>query len=324
MEFKPGTIPIERILTEDTMFKISTGNASAELVESIRLIGLLNPPILIACGAGLRIVSGFKRIAALQQIGIGRVSARILDPATAIDCCIRIAIIENSSQRSLNLLEQAHAIALLAMCYTDAHQLADAACSAGLSVNVGMADKLKKLAGMASLLKMGVLAGTIALPVAIQLHDMNDEETTLAIGTLLQDLGLSLNRQRELLEWIVAICRRDDITASQLLETEEIDFCMQDIDADRRQKGQSIRKYLKSRRYPTIQHHENLFAAIVNKLKLTKGTLLIAPLHFESPAYSLKFEFKNDHELNQRLNEFERIVKSGVLQSLWDDPVVDG
>jgi hypothetical protein len=319
MEYKQDTVPVERILTEDTMFKISTGTASAELVASIRLVGLINPPIVIAYSDGFRIVSGFKRIAALQQMGIDHIPVRILDPATKTDCCIRIAIVENSTQRSLNLLEQAQVVALLATCYTDIHQLADAACATGLSVNADMAKKLSKVAVMAPLLKMGVLDGTIAMPVAILLHDMNDGEVASAIGTLLKELGLSLNRQRELLEWITAICRRDDITVSELLAAEEISRCVQDTNTDRRQRGLQIRNYLRTRRYPTIQHHENMFAGLVNKLKLKRGTLLMAPKYFESPVYSLKFEFKHEHELHQKLDEFKRIVKSGALQSLWDD-----
>jgi ParB family transcriptional regulator, chromosome partitioning protein len=315
-----SSVPIEQILAKDTLFKISTGSASAELVASIRLIGLLNPPILIACSGDFRIVSGFKRIAALRQLGISSIPARLLDPGTPVENCIRIAIIENSSQRSLNLVEQANAIGLLATFCTDAQQLADAACSAGLSVNPGMAEKLNKLAGMEAPLKAGVLDGTVALPVAIQIHDMKDAATTQAIGTLLKHLGLSLNRQREILEWIVSICRRDAISVAQLLMTEEIVNCMQDTNMDRRQKGQLIRKCLKTRRYPTIQSYENRFDGIVKKLKLAKGTSLIPPPHFENPSYGLRFEFRNYHELLRKLKEFEKIIKSEILKSLWDDP----
>jgi ParB-like chromosome segregation protein Spo0J len=319
MEYK-GSVPVERILTEDTMFKISTGAASAGLVESIRLIGLLNPPIIIACSGGFRIVSGFKRIAALRKLDKSSVPARLLDPATTLESCIRIAIIENSSQRQLNLIEQANAIGLLATFFTDSQQLADAACSAGLSINPGMAEKLKKLAGMEALLKTGILDGSIALPVAIQLQDMQDAAARKTIGALLKELGLSLNRQREMLEWIVSISRRDGISAAQLLMTEAIVKCMQDINMDRRQKGQLIRKCLKTRRYPTIQTYEKQFDRTVKKLKLAKGTFLTAPPHFESPSYSLRFEFRNYHELCQKLKEFEKIIQSGILKSLWDDP----
>jgi ParB family chromosome partitioning protein len=319
MEYR-GSVPVERILAEDTMFKISTGAASAGLVESIRLVGLLNPPILIECSGGFRIVSGFKRIATLRQLDIGSMPARLLDPTTTVERCIRIAIIENSSQRQLNLVEQANAIGLLATFCVDAQQLVDTACSAGLSVNPDMAGKLKKLADMEAPLKKGVLGGTIALPVAIQIHDMKDAVDRQTIGTLLKELGLSLNRQREMLEWIVSISRRDDISVTQLLMTEEIVNWMQDPNRDRRQKGQLVRKYLKTRRYPTIQSYEKRFDDIVKKLKLAKGTFLIPPPHFESPSYGLRFEFRDYHELLRKLKEFEKITKSEILKSLWNDP----
>lgn len=320
MEFERSSVPVERILAEDTLFKISTGAASAELVASIRLIGLLNPPIIIARSGGFRIVSGFKRITALRQLGVSSIPVRLLDPGTEVENCIRIAIIENSSQRSLNLVEQANAVGLLATFITDARQVADAACSVGLSVNTGMAKKLKKLAAMEDTLKTGVLDGTIALPVAIQIHDMKDAAATQTLGALLKELGLSLNRQREMLEWIASICRRDDISVSQLLASEEIANCLRDPNLDRRQKGQLVRKYLKTTRYPTIQSHEKRFDDIVKKLTLAKGTFLTPPPHFESPSYCLRFEFSSYDELLEKLKQFEKITKSELIASLWDDP----
>lgn len=320
MEFEQCSVPIERILVEDTLFKISTGAVPAELVASIRLAGLLNPPILIGYSGDFRIVSGFKRIAALRKLGINSIPARLLNPGTRVETCIRIAIIENSSQRSLNLLEQANAIALLTTCHADSRQLADAACSVGVSVNPGMAEKLKKLAAMEDALKTGVLDGTIALPVAIQIQAMEDPAATVALGALLKELGLSLNRQREILEWIASICRRDDVTVSQLLATEEIANCLLDPNLDRRQKGQMIRKYLRTSRYPTIQAYEKRFDGIVKKLALAKGTVLTAPPHFESPNYSLRFEFGSYDDLRQKLEEFKKIIESEALKSIWDTP----
>jgi hypothetical protein len=119
MEFEHRSVPVERILSEDTLFKISTGKTSEALVASIRLVGLLNPPILIACAGGFRIVSGFKRIAAMRQLNSNDIPARLLNPGAAAEYCIRIAIIENSSQRSLNLVEQANAVGLLATFHAD-------------------------------------------------------------------------------------------------------------------------------------------------------------------------------------------------------------
>jgi len=319
MEFEHRFVPFERIDTEDTLFRISTGSVSAGLVESIQQIGLLNPPILIRCPKGYRIVSGFKRISACRKTGAGGLAVRILDPAAAIERCIQIAIADNTSQRSLNLVEQAHAVALLSSVCTGYTQLAEAANLAGLSINPDMAAKLKSLAQMDPLLKSGVLDGSIALPVALQLHEMDDAAAVQAVGSLLRELGISLNRQREMLEWIISICRRDDMAPAQLLAADGIVDLRRNKDLDRRQKGQLIRTYLKKRRYPTILRYERRFAAIIHRLKLTQGTCLIAPQHFESPTYSLKFEFKNQSELSAKLKEFENIVKSDKLAALWSE-----
>ena len=313
-------VPVERIMAEDALFKISTGAASVELETSIRLVGLVNPPILAARSDGFRIVSGFKRIAVLRQLKADSIPARLLDYDTPVENCIRIAIVENSCQRPLNLVEQANAIALLATIHADNQQLSDAAGSVGLSVNPGMVEKLKKLAAMEGVLKSGVLEGTIALPVAIQIQAMNDAGAVRSLGAMFKNLGLSLNRQREMLDWIISICRRDDISVSQLLIAEEIVTCLQDPDMDRRQKGQLIRAKLRTKRYPAIQDYEMRFGAVVKKLKLEKGTFLTAPPHFESPAYCFRFEFRNHDELCRKLQEFEKIVKSEGLKSLWDDP----
>lgn len=320
MEFEYRSVLVERILTEDTRFKISTGIVPADLVASIRLVGLLSPPILIAGTEGYQIVSGFKRVAALCQLGLNSIPARLLDPGTPIATCIRVAILENSSQRSLNLVEQANAVGLLATFFAEPRQLADAACSVGVPVNPGMAEKLKKLAAMESALKTGVLDGTIALPVAIQIQSMEDPAAMHALTALLKELGLSLNRQRELLDWIASICRRDDISVSHLLANEPIVDYLRDPEMDRRQKGLLIRKFLKTSRYPTIQSHEERFKDIVKKLALEKGTALTAPPHFESPVYALRFEFSSYDELREKYYKFERILESEALRSIWDDP----
>jgi ParB family chromosome partitioning protein len=319
MEYKHVFVPFDLIHSEDTQLKISTGAVSAALVQSIKRIGLLNPPALLACSSGYRIVSGFKRIEASRQTTTGGIVARVLGPVTPLERCIQIAIADNTSQRSLNIVEQAHAVALLSSVYPDRTLLAGAANLVGLSINPDMADKLIKLAGMDPLLKSGVMDGSIALPVAMQLHDMNDVAAARVLGILLRELGLSLNRQREILEWVVSICRRDDMAPAELLVAQDIVHYRQNKDLDRRQKGQLIREYLKKRRYPTILRYERRFADTVRRLKLSKGTHLIAPPHFESSIYGLKFEFKNQSELADKLQEMEKIVKSEIMQIFWDD-----
>jgi ParB family transcriptional regulator, chromosome partitioning protein len=319
MEFNYQPVRLDRINTGNTQFRISTGAASAELVASIGQVGLINPPILKEEIDGYNIVSGFKRIEACRQLKMAEVFARILDAGLEMDRCIQIAIADNSSHRALNIIEQSRAVELLSGYHAGLGQLVSAAESAGLSINPDMAAKLRKLAVMNDLLKTGLLNGAIALPVALQLHDMDDPAFCGTLAQLLIELGLSLNRQREICEWIVAICRRDGMTAAQLLSINAIKSRLQNGDLDRRQKAQAIRNELKKIRYPNMVRFERRFSDIVEKLNLPKGTWLTAPQHFESPIYSLKLDFQCGQDLADKVTEIENLAQSKLLDTLWRD-----
>ena len=157
------------------------------------------------------------------------------------------------------------------------------------------------------------------MPVAIQLHELNDEQTSASVGSLFKELGLSLNRQREMLELIVSICRRDDISPSQLLTADEICRIRRDEDLDRRKKTQHMREYLRRRRYPTILAFEQRFDEIVRRIGFSKGTSLIPPPYFESPVFSLKIEFQNTQELTEKIIEIQNIIKTEILSGLWNE-----
>ena len=319
MEFKYDRVNLDQVDSEDTRYKISSGDVKPELVASIDRLGLLNLPILTTGNdRGFKIVSGFKRIAACRQLGVAHIPARFLSSEQDMGQAIQIAIEDNTSQRELNLIEQARAIELLWMYHLDMNKLVDAANMAGLAVNMEMAAKLKILAGMNALVQKGVLEGSLSLPVAMQLHGLKDAEGANVIAELLVELGLSLNRQREVIENIVSICRRDDLLVQQLLMEDAIRDCRNNGEIDRKQKGAQIRGLLKRRRYPNIARHEQRFAVMVRKLNLSPGTHLIPPQFFESPTYTLKIDFKSPKELAEKLGEIDRLSKSQELKTLWE------
>lgn len=319
MEFRYQSVRIDSIHCEDIRFKITAYADPTFLCQSIRQFGIINPPVLLEDTSGYRIVCGFNRLSACQQLKLTEIYCRILDADTPLDRCICMAIADNASRRSLNLIEQARAIALLGSCHPDMLELIDTANKLGLTVNKEMIGKLLQVDGMNGLMKTGIAQGSIALPVALQLQSISDASFSNELAALLLELDLSLNRQREMLDWIVSICRRDSIHPSQLLSIGSIQSIRTDHTIDRREKGRHLRDKLRKIRFPAITNHENRFAETVARLKLAKGTHLIAPQHFESPYFSLKFDFQNRQELSDKLREFDRLSKSNIIDSLWQD-----
>jgi ParB family chromosome partitioning protein len=80
-------------------------DALAELVASIREVGLLQPVVVRSTGGdGYELVMGERRWRAVQQAGLGTIPAIVKE--TADDALLRDALLENVHRAQLNPLEE--------------------------------------------------------------------------------------------------------------------------------------------------------------------------------------------------------------------------
>jgi ParB family transcriptional regulator, chromosome partitioning protein len=85
--------------------------ALAELVESIRAEGLLQPIVVRAAGDKFQLIAGERRWRAFQQLKLKVIPARIMTSSDASSASL--AMIENLQRADLNPLEEAHGYASL-------------------------------------------------------------------------------------------------------------------------------------------------------------------------------------------------------------------
>jgi ParB family chromosome partitioning protein len=83
--------------------------ALAELTESIRTRGLLQPIVVCRSDAGYELLAGERRFRASQRAGLDRIPALIRDAEDRLE----IALIENLQREDLTPLEEAEGLALL-------------------------------------------------------------------------------------------------------------------------------------------------------------------------------------------------------------------
>ena len=81
--------------------------ALAELVTSIREIGLLQPIVVRTVGPGYELIAGERRLRACREVGLARVPAIIRQ--TEDEAMLRDALLENLHRANLNPLEEAAA-----------------------------------------------------------------------------------------------------------------------------------------------------------------------------------------------------------------------
>ncbi len=79
--------------------------ALAELADSVKKVGLLQPIIVRAMGEGYQIIAGERRWRACRMAGLERVPVRVLN--TTETESLEIALIENLQREDLNAIEEA-------------------------------------------------------------------------------------------------------------------------------------------------------------------------------------------------------------------------
>jgi ParB family transcriptional regulator, chromosome partitioning protein len=84
----------------------------AELAESIRQKGILQPLLVRRSGSGYELIAGERRYRAAQQVGIEHVPVNVRDASDAE--MLEMALIENIQRENLNPLEEARAYRRLA------------------------------------------------------------------------------------------------------------------------------------------------------------------------------------------------------------------
>jgi len=323
MRFKYAVIPLDQIDLNDKTFLITTPSERINaLSESIHDLGVMNPPLLIkkeglAPGCRFSVIYGFQRIAACLKLGWDSIDGALADTAISGLTSVKLAITDNLGQRSLNLVETSRALNLLAPYFQDEIRLAEAASASGLPGNIALIRKIKSICHLAPSIQDGLLAGSLTLPSAIELGNL-DEATGCRLAEIFTALQLSLSKQREILTLTQEIACREDITLADLLNGNAVRQIINDNNIDRSQKTRTLRSYLKQRRFPSITSAETAFKTNWRKIKPGPGLELIPPRHFEGDIFTLRIQFKTVQELLERNRAIAEISKHHVMNTILD------
>lgn len=318
MDFDYQTVPLSRIREDDTTYRISTGYAAAGLIASIQNLGLINPPIVQPRKGQFVVVSGFRRLGACRALNWENIPVRCVPSHATFIHCALIAIADNAAHRELNIVEMARAFGLLGQASgeADGQHPMQGLRSIGLSVNAELGKKLDTVNQMSQPLQDGLVDGTLALPTALRLHAMTDKEAVGILCHAFRALNLSLNRQREMLDWTNGIAMREGVSMTAVIHGEPIAGWLGDTQLDRGRKTQLIRDHLRRRRYPEIVRFEEQYQRHMKELNLAKGVRLDPPAHFEGQTFGLHLSFKDQQELARLLSQIEQLPHSPAFMAL--------
>ena len=308
MKYKPASISLEDIDVDDTGFKITSRSSVEDILPSITDHGIINPPILLEKIHSYIIITGFRRINACIHLNIKEIDARIIDTdKTSPLEIVKIAICDNTMQRPLNLVEEAHALNLLSGHINDAKKLSMIAGSLGLPDNETLIGKIKRISNLPQRIQRAVAKGRISLAMALELDAIESEAAVKAV-VLFETLKTGLNKQREIVLNLKEIAKREDITIMDIFNDAAFKSLVHNPDTDVAVKGHEIRTYLKKRRFPEISKAEKQYKDRIKKIKLNSNMKLLPPKFFEGEQFELNLRFKDLADLEHHRSELNRLI----------------
>lgn len=316
MSYRMTVIDPTVIDLEDDTYRITTSGAVEDLAKSIQHVGLINPPILVQKQDRYGIVAGFRRIAAMQKLNYGQISAKVMPTESYPLECIRIAIADNTSQRKLDLLEISRSLALL-----DAH-VEDRGCLIREAKNLGLPDnhhhigKIMGICRLPQLIQAGIYQDRISLNMAAELQEF-DASTGILLARLFIELKLNQNKQREICSHLKEIAHREKRGTQEILLSEGLAEVLADKDLDNLQKTSVVRSNLRRRRFPNLSLAEESFQRNLRKLNLGSRISLVHPEYFEGTSLKLSMSFKNEAELKEQIDILNKTLTNPHLSNLF-------
>ncbi len=309
-------LKLGRIDVENRHYQISTPADLGRLRDSIASIGLINPLTVHALETGRwAVVCGFRRLAVCRDMGWAEAPVRFL--ADDVDAVRRaeMAIADNISVRSLNLVEQARALALLAQACRQSADISTIARRLGLPAAENARKKMRAVLTLPTPVQTLIADGAISLAMAIELTRF-DCESAAQMAELFGLLHLNLNRQRELLTLIVEIAARDKLDAIDVIQDQTIQTIVHHSQMPTPEKSRQVRQLLTHRRYPTISDFQQKFVDRRQSLHLPAGVQLLPPANFEGQAYALRIDFSNSDQLGSQLKAIAHLHQHPALTQI--------
>ena len=314
MDYKVTYATPDRIDLSDYTYRITTLSTTDDLARSIGAIGLLQPPSVIDVAGRMVVVCGFRRIKALLSLDLGgkEIPLRFLPPATPPMILAAMAISENSFQRPLNVVEQSRGIALLKRVCDPPDAWHQIARSSGLPDSAKAVASILPIVEMPGALQQAIVDGTIALPVAHQIDRLEVDDRRAMID-LLRRIRVGLNVQRELVERITEICRRDRISIARLLAQDRVREILENDLTPMPQNVQQLRDFLKTERFPALRQAEQGYRQAMKALHLPAQIQIQPPPFFEGKTYQIKLQVETRHQLQAMQRDLDRLAASSLL-----------
>ncbi len=173
-------------------------DAVAELSDSIKKVGLLQPIIVRPLGEGYQIIAGERRWRACRQAGLERVPVRVMSTNSVES--LELALIENLQREDLNPIEEARGYRKL----LTGHQMTQAELADKVSKSRSTITNALRLLDLPEEVQELVYKGVISAGHARAVLSIPDEAARIRLAEKIANEGLSVREAENLARLVAA------------------------------------------------------------------------------------------------------------------------
>ena len=299
---------------------MSFGSEIEPLILSIKMVGLVNSPLLIEDGQGtFTVVSGYRRIQAVKSLKWDNIPCRVLQKSEFSPLeCLLLNLHENLAIRSLNNVEKGMVLSHLNSYLAVSEIMKDYMPLLDLPSHEETLDLFLKVEKeLDENIKVHLARGHMSLQVVRMLLDL-DPASRLTVFGLISNLKFNINQQIQLINYTVDLVHISKAPIIELLKEQALEnICLND-NLNTPQKAKAVLRLLKTRRFPSLTEAEKTFNKMVSSLNLPKRVRIDPPLFFESPDYKLEILFKEGKELREKIGRLFKMDGIEELGNPWE------
>lgn len=309
-------LPIAAIDIEDDLYQIHYDAVPTPLMESIKNVGLVNPPVLEAKDhARYRVVLGFRRLRSLIALQHKTVQAKVVSSGSDL---FTTAICENISIRPFNPVECSIILNKLIYSFHQEREVVVAQYMPllGLGSHAIVFNRLLPLAGLEGEIKEWVAEGRLSIEAAASLSKMTAGDRGVLFH-LISTLQLGKNKQRELLTLSADVAKLQEMTVQRLFDSSDIMTVIENAQISPAHRAEKLKDWLLAKRYPKFSAAQQRFFQLKGELALPSHVELKPPPFFESEEYMMTLRFSSAAELATMAKALLRIAGGRILNKLF-------
>jgi len=296
------------------------GRNSDVVEDSIRKVGLINPPILKKNSdtkGTYSVICGYQRILACKKLGQVSIEARVIDGLNDEETLL-LVLHDNLASRGFNEIEKGIVLKkFLDMGYSYDRLAAEITLLLEIPPNKNIIEKYLSVLRLDNEIKQSIARSELELERAFLLITLDDTDREVVCRFLFKESTTNTNVAKEAIRNLLDLKLTKKIEMDELLSSSDIRHIISDSKSNKRQKGEKICNLIKSMRYPSIRKKEDEFDKTCSELKLDSDVRVNHSRYFEGDEIRITLKASNEEKLGNNLEKLLLNIRNGTFKKLF-------